>query len=156
MKKVKIVRLVSVIVLAVMFLVMSLYLFLPRRGDTGSGVTALCFIDEDRLFPQMDYSQLFSSLDISSTYSVGEKCTLEQMKEKLNQVIKEKKAEKVVLVCDGDYALSGLKLASEETRIKTLVLLTPEISEEEDLSAFGTKARGNCHYNYSGKGKKFE
>ncbi len=139
MKRVKVVRLVSVIVLIVMFLAMSLYLFLPRRGDSDSGVTAVCFIDEDRLFPQMDYSQLFSALDISSDYSVGEGLSLEQMRERVDDVAKEKKADRIVLLCDGSYAESGLALAKEEPKIKTLVLMTPVIPEEADLSELGTQ-----------------
>ena len=139
MKKVKVIRLVTVIVLIVMFLVMSLYLFLPRRGDSDSGVTAVCFIDEDRLFPQMDYRQLFSALDISSAYSVGEELSLEQMKDRIDKASKEKKADTIVLLCDGDYAVSGLMIAKDDARIKTLVLLTPSVPEDADLSEFGTK-----------------
>jgi len=139
MKKVKVIRLVSVIVLIVMLLVMSLYLFLPKRGDADSGVAAVLFIDEDRIFPQMDYRQMFSALDISSDYSIGEDLSPDAMKARLDRVAKEKKAGTLVLVCDGDYALSGLTLAKEDTRIKTLVLLSPVIPDEEDLSDLGTK-----------------
>ena len=66
MKKIRLIRLICVIVLAVILIVASLFILIPRRNDSSSGRAALCFVHEDIMFPQMDYSQLFSQLDIAS------------------------------------------------------------------------------------------
>ena len=139
MKHVKVLRLVSVLILLVLFLFLSLYLLIPRSGDGSKGVLAVCFIDEDRLFPEMDYRQMFSSLDMTAEYSVGEDLSVEQMQPKILAARSEAGAQKVVLVCDGSYAVRGLQLASAMQEIDTLVLMSPDFSDTDDLSAFGTR-----------------
>ncbi|MBR3032964.1 MAG: hypothetical protein IKH92_08090, partial [Clostridiales bacterium] len=60
MKKIRRLRIICIILLAIILIVSSLFVLIPRRNDGSKGCAALMFVHEDLLFPQMDYSQLFS------------------------------------------------------------------------------------------------
>ena len=47
MKKIRLIRLICVIVLAVILIVASLFILIPRRNDSSSGRAALLFVHED-------------------------------------------------------------------------------------------------------------
>ncbi len=138
MKHVKILRLVSVLILLVLFLFLSLYLLIPRSGDGSKGTMAVCFIDEDRMFPVMDYRQMFSSLDMKAEYILDEDLSLEEMEQKIASARSDANAEKVVLICDGSYAWRGMTIASRKAEVGTLILMSPSFSDKEDLGDFGT------------------
>ena len=138
MKHVKILRLVSVLILLVLFLFLSLYLLIPRSGDGSKGTMAVCFIDEDRMFPMMDYRQMFSSLDMKAEYVLDEDLSLEEMEQKIASTKSDAGAEKVVMICDGAYAWRGMTIASRNAAVDTLILLSPSFSDKDDLGTFGT------------------
>ena len=135
MKKIRLIRLICICVLLAVLLVASLFILLPRRNDGKSGKAAICFVHEEVLFPQMDYSQLFSQMDIASYYVISDSCTKEQMQEKVNKI---SASNGIILFCEGDYALSGLSVASENEKITDLFLVSPELESDADLSGVGT------------------
>ncbi len=135
MKKIRLIRLICVIVLAVILIVASLFILIPRRNDSSSGRAALCFVHEDIMFPQMDYSQLFSQLDIASYYVIDDSCSKEEMQKKISKI---SAPNGLILFCEGDYALSGLQIASENAGITDLFLVSPELSSDADLGRIGT------------------
>ena len=111
MKKIRLIRLICVIVLAVILIVASLFILIPRRNDSSSGRAALLFVHEEIMFPQMDYSQLFSQLDIASYYVIDDSCSKEEMQKKISKI---SAPNGLILFCEGDYALSGLQIASDD------------------------------------------
>ena len=137
MKRVRQLRIFCVILLAVILLVASLFVLIPRRNDGSHGCAAVVFVHEEILFPQMDYSQLFSQLDISSYYVIDSSCKQEEMQEKVNRVLNSKKIGSVVLICEGDYALSGLSVASATPAVSHLILMNPQLDVSE-LGEIGT------------------
>lgn len=139
MKKIRLIRLICVIVLAVILIVASLFILIPRRNDSSSGRAALCFVHEDIMFPQMDYSQLFSQLDIASYYVIDDSCSKEEMQKKISKI---SAPNGLILFCEGDYALSGLQIASENAEITDLFLVSPELSSDADLGSIGTTSPG--------------
>ncbi|MBR5974623.1 MAG: hypothetical protein IK020_05505 [Clostridiales bacterium] len=154
MKKVRALRTICVIALALILLFVSLDLLLPRRNDAKSGRAAVCFIHEGLLFPQTDISQLFSHLDIASYYVVEDGLTQEEMAAEVSRVLAKKRIDSVILVCEGDYALSGLSIASgnggvttgnaggaaENSGITDLILLSPELPSAAELDAAAKNA----------------
>ena len=139
MKKVRTLRLICVIVLALILLVASLFILLPRRNDAKSGRAAVCFIHEDLLFPQMDMSQLFSRLDIASYYVVENGLSQAEMEAQVKKVLGRKRIDSVVLVCEGNYARSGLSIASAEPGVSDLILLSPDLPASSELGEIGAK-----------------
>lgn len=139
MKKVRTLRLICVIVLALILLVASLFILLPRRNDAKSGRAAVCFIHEELLFPQMDMSQLFSRLDIASYYVVENGLSQAEMEAQVKKVLGRKRIDSVVLVCEGNYARSGLSIASAEPGVSDLILLSPDLPASSELGEIGAK-----------------
>ncbi len=133
MKKTRRLRIICVILLAVILIVSSLFILLPRRNDGSTGRAALMFVHEDIMFPQMDYSQLFSQLDVSSYFVIDSSCPEEQMRKKIDKVLRSGSVESLVLILEGDYAKSGFTIASENEKISDLVLICPKM----DVSEFG-------------------
>ena len=140
MKKTRTIRIICVIALLLLLLFMSLDILLPRKGDAGSGRTAVCFVHDGLMFPQMDYSQLFSHLDIESFYVIDSNVSKTEMAEQVKKIADRKKTESVILVCEGDYADEGIAVALENTKVSDLVLLSPELQEIFDLSLIGTSS----------------
>ena len=138
MKKIRLLRIICVILLALILLFTSLDILLPRRGDEEGGRLAVCFIHEGRLFPQMDYRQMFSHLDIASYYVVDDSMTKEEMLERIEHARKGRTNDEVVLVCEGDFAISGLTIAISQDYVSDLILLSPELDVVADLGAIGT------------------
>ena len=134
MKKIRLIRLICVIVLAVILIVASLFILLPRRNDSSSGRAAVCFVHEEIMFPQMDYSSMFSSVDIASYYVIDDSCSKEEMQEKIGRI---SAPNGLILFCEGDYALSGLQIASENDKITDLFLVSPELDTNADLGDIG-------------------
>ncbi|MBO4689024.1 MAG: hypothetical protein J5636_11005 [Clostridiales bacterium] len=147
MKKIRRLRTICVIVLSLILLFVSLDLLLPRRNDAKSGRAAVCFVHEGLLFPQTDISQLFSHLDIASYYFVEDGLTKEEMAQEVARVLSRRRIDSVILVCEGDYALSGLSIAMENSSVSSdnrggaegnggitdLILLSPELPSGADL-----------------------
>ena len=137
MKKVRALRTICVIALALILLFVSLDLLLPRRNDAKSGRAAVCFIHEGLLFPQTDISQLFSHLDIASYYVIDNDVTEADMEQEVNRILSRKKIDSVVLVCEGDYAMSGLSISSRNALVSDLILLSPELPSNPDFGELG-------------------
>ncbi|MBR5041318.1 MAG: hypothetical protein IKX68_09370 [Clostridiales bacterium] len=135
MKKIRLIRLICVIVLAVILIVASLFILIPKRNDSSSGRAAICFVHEDIMFPQMDYSQMFSRMDIASYYVIDDSCSKEEMQKKIDKVSAPKG---LILFCEGDYALPGLEIAAESDKISDLFLVSPELDGNADLGDIGT------------------
>ena len=136
MKKTRKLRIVSVILLALVFLGVTLDLLISGSDDNASGRVAVCFIPEDRMFPQMDFRQLFSSEDIASYFVVGDEVSYEDMKEILKEQLS--RHDSAVLVCEGEYSANGLKLSREESGITDLILISPNLDIQTDLGEIGT------------------
>ena len=136
MKKTRKLRIVSVILLALVFLGVTLDLLISGSDDNASGRVAVCFIPEDRMFPQMDFRQLFSSEDIASCFVVGDEVSYEDMKEILKEQLS--RHDSAVLVCEGEYSANGLKLSQEESGITDLILISPKLDIQTDLGEIGT------------------
>ena len=135
MKKIRRLRIICIILLAIILIVSSLFVLIPRRNDGSKGCAALMFVHEDLLFPQMDYSQLFSQLDISSYYAIGNSYSEEQMQERIDRVLRSEKIDSVILILEGDHAEHGFTLASKNPAISDLILISPEfdITEAGDI-----------------------
>ena len=125
MKKVRRLRIICIILLAIILIVSSLYVLLPRRNDGSKGCAAVLFVHEDIMFPEMDYSQLFSQLDITSHFVIDDSITEEQMSGKIDDVLSSEKIGSVILICEGDYAKSGFSLTSKNASISDLILVSP-------------------------------
>lgn len=136
MKKTRKLRIVSVILLALVFLGVTLDLLISGSDDNASGRVAVCFIPEDRMFPQMDFRQLFSSEDIASCFVVGDEVSYDDMKEILKEQLS--RHDSAVLVCEGEYSANGLKLSREENGITDLILISPNLDIQTDLGEIGT------------------
>lgn len=136
MKKTRKLRIVSVILLALVFLGVTLDLLISGSDDNASGRVAVCFIPEDRMFPQMDFRQLFSSEDIASYFVVGDEVSYDDMKEILKEQLS--RHDSAVLVCEGEYSANGLKLSREENGITDLILISPNLDIQTDLGEIGT------------------
>ena len=138
MKSGRLLRIIAIVLMALVLLVSSLSLLLERRGDSSSGRVAMVFIDGDRLFPQMDYSQLFSDLDIASYYHMGnDHLTKDEMNTCIEQAKSRSGATDVILLAEGSYAYDGLQLASARTDVKNCILLSPILAENADTSFLG-------------------
>ena len=136
MKKVRRLRIICIILLAIILIVSSLYVLLPRRNDGSKGCAAVLFVHEDIMFPEMDYSQLFSQLDITSHFVIDDSITEEQMSGKIDDVLSSEKIGSVILICEGDYAKSGFSLTSKNASISDLILVSP-VMDITDLGAIG-------------------
>ena len=136
MKKTRKLRIVSVILLALVFLGVTLDLLISGSDDNASGRVAVCFIPEDRMFPQMDFHQLFSSEDIASYFVVGDEVSYDDMKEILKEQLS--RHDSALLVCEGKYSADGLKLSQEESAISDLILISPDLDIQTDLGEIGT------------------
>lgn len=145
MRSSKILRLIAITLMALVLLVSSFSLLFVRRGDRSSGRVAITFIDKDRFFPQTDYSQLFSDLDIASYYHIdGEHLTKDAMNQTIDRAKEMSGASEVILVCEGSYALDGLLLSGERSEVKNCILMTPVLAENADLSTLGLQSP-SCH-----------
>ncbi|MBP5491896.1 MAG: hypothetical protein J6Y08_03540 [Clostridiales bacterium] len=138
MKKKKTLRLISVIMLALVLLVLVLTVVLPAGGDSSSDRVAVFFVEEDRMFPQMDYHQIFSSMDIASYYSMGDKLTDEEVLAKVQEIQKKTNCSELILIGDGNYAYSVLSCASRTEQVTSCILFSPVIGETQDISSLGT------------------
>lgn len=137
MKKIRRIRIICIILMAIILIVSSLFVLLPRRNDGSKGCAAVLFAHEDVMFPEMDYSQLFSQLDITSHFVIDDSITEEKMGEKIADVLSSSKIDSVILICEGDYAKSGFSLTSGDASISDLILISPEM-DITDLGAIGT------------------
>ncbi|MBP5417351.1 MAG: hypothetical protein J6Y58_07495 [Clostridiales bacterium] len=137
MKKVRRIRIICIILLAIILIVSSLFVLLPRRNDGSKGCAAVLFAHEDIMFPEMDYRQLFSQLDITSYFVIDDSFTEEQMNAKIDRVLASAKINSVVLICEGDYADKGFSLVTKNASITDLILISPVIDITE-LGAIGT------------------
>ncbi len=138
MKKVRTLRIICTILLAVILIVSSLFILIPRRNDGSTGRAALLFVHEEIMFPQMDYSQLFSQLDVASYFVIDSSCSEEEMQQKIDKVLGFKSVESLVLICEGDYAKPGFSLVSKNDKISDLILICPKLDINE-LGEVGTK-----------------
>ena len=138
MDKKKKLRIVCVCLLAALLIFMSLDILLPRRNDGSTGHAAIMFVHAGRLFPQMDYQQFFSDLDITSYYVIEDSVSREKMKEKVEKISKKNRS--VLLLCEGDYALSGLSVAAENSSVSDLILIAPKLDDSAELGEFGAGA----------------
>ena len=136
MKKTRKLRIVSVILLALVFLGVTLDLLISGSDDNASGRVAVCFIPEDRMFPQMDFRQLFSSEDIASYFVLGDEVSYEEMKEILKEELSHH--DSAILVCEGEYSAKGLKLSQEVSAVSDLLLISPKLDIQTDLGEIGT------------------
>lgn len=137
MKKIRRLRIICIILLAIILIVSSLFVLLPKRNDGSKGCAAVLFVHEDVMFPEMDYSQLFSQLDISSYFVIDDSVTEAQMSEKIDDVLSSKKIDSVILICEGDYAKSGFSLSSGKASVSDLILISP-VMDVTELGAIGT------------------
>lgn len=133
MSKTRRLRIIAVAILAVVLLVASLDLLISRSDDGDSGYVAVCFVSDERLLPQMDYQLLFSSEDMKTYFVTENDLTLEEMREHVNKALKLSQVKSAVILCEGEYALAGMQIAAEETKVSDLILLSPQIVSQAEL-----------------------
>lgn len=137
MRKTRRLRLIAIAILAVVLLVVSLDLLISRSGDGDSGIVAVFFVSDERLFPQMDYQLLCSSEDIRAVFVNERDLSLEEMTARVEKIAKQDDMSALILICEGEYTTSGLQIASNHQYISDLVLLSPQIKRQAELNEFG-------------------
>lgn len=138
MRRTRTLRIVAVVILAVVLLVASIDLLISRSNDGDSGYVAVCFVSSERMFPQMDYQQLFSSEDIQTYFVVDDGLTKEEMLVHLDQALKPKSCTSAILLCEGEYATAGLQIASEDARVSDLILMSPKVKNQNEIAEIGS------------------
>lgn len=127
MRRTRTLRLIALAIMAVVLLTVSLDLLISRSGDGDSGRVAVFFVSDERMFPQTDFRLLCSSEDIEAVFVIENDLDIEEMSQQVDQALERHDATSVVVLCEGDYAVEGLQIASEDNRVSDLVLLSPKV-----------------------------
>lgn len=139
MRRTRTLRLTALAIMAVVLLTVSLDLLISRSGDGDSGRVAVFFVSDERMFPQTDFRLLCSSEDIEAVFVIENDLDTEEMSQQVDQALERHDATSVVVLCEGDYAVEGLQIASEDNRVSDLVLLSPKVSKQSELNEFGAE-----------------
>ncbi len=137
MRKTRRLRLIAIAILAIVLLVVSLDLLISRSDDGDSGIVAVFFVSDERMFPQMDYQLLCSSEDIRTVFVNERGLSLEEMTAHVEKIAKQYDTSSLILICEGEYTTAGLQIASNHQSISNLVLLSPQIKRQAELNEFG-------------------
>lgn len=144
MKLHQFIRYIGLFLLTVSFVAMlGLYLYSYSGMDQIVGNlqnTSVILVTEGEVIPQIELRAIFRRMGLSfTTIQISGDSDYSQKQTELDHAILSNPSEKVILLATQKSAYSSLVSVASSEKLLGLILLAPDISSSEDLSAFGAR-----------------
>lgn len=143
MKTGKIIRYIGLgmLILSVVFL-MYLYsytLFKDTKAASKDRYAVLEVSSDSGRFPRTDFDVLYAKLEVASQcVIIDASASIEEQKKQITAAMQTMESDHIILIARNDACIPALYSSSSATGAASVILLTPGLSEKDDIEVFGT------------------